>query len=66
MYTVPLKLRHLKDVHIEPKPETTACKGFACRKSVVLHLLCILSVDLWMPIKNIESKASHSITTAPN
>jgi hypothetical protein len=54
---------YLMDVHVEPKPVDTACKIFACRKTVVLHLLCILSVALWMPIKNIESKTSHSITT---
>jgi hypothetical protein len=42
------------DVHVEPKPVDTACKGFAGRKPVVLHLLFISSADLWMPIKNIS------------
>jgi hypothetical protein len=27
------------DVHVEPKPVDTACKGFACRKPFVVHII---------------------------
>jgi hypothetical protein len=29
----------LMDVHVEPKPVDTACKGFACRKPFVVHII---------------------------